>query len=294
MVSSALLRLHLSILIAGFTGILGKLIELDSFVLSGYRSIFTAAMFFCFLLITKNLIKIPARKYVKIIALGTLLGIHWIFFYGSIKFANVSIAVICLSSMGFFTSLLEPLLLKRKLQIKEIIYSLISILGILFIFKFDSQYRLGITIGFISAFLASTYTILNKKFVINYDVKTLLLYEMLGSSIFFIFCTPFYVNIFSFDKLIGTPSDYVYLLLLSSVCTIGLYLLQISVVKVISAFTVNLSYNLEPIYSIILAMIIFKEGQELNFSFYIGLILIILSVALQTISSLKAKKHKPF
>ncbi|EFY06172.1 hypothetical protein HMPREF9444_02083 [Succinatimonas hippei YIT 12066] len=117
---------------------------------------------------------------------------------------------------------------------------------------------------------------------------------MLGSSIFFIFCTPFYVNIFSFDKLIGTPSDYVYLLLLSSVCTIGLYLLQISVVKVISAFTVNLSYNLEPIYSIILAMIIFKEGQELNFSFYIGLILIILSVALQTISSLKAKKHKPF
>lgn len=287
MVSSALLRLHLSILIAGFTGILGKLIELDSFVLSGYRSIFTAAMFFCFLLITKNLIKIPAKNYVKIIALGTLLGIHWIFFYGSIKFANVSIAVICLSSMGFFTSLLEPLLLKRKLQIKEIIYSLISILGILFIFKFDSQYRLGIIIGFISAFLASTYTILNKKFVINYDVKTLLLYEMLGSSIFFIFCTPFYVNIFSFDKLIGTPSDYVYLLLLSSVCTIGLYLLQISVVKVISAFTVNLSYNLEPIYSIILAMIIFKEGQELNFSFYIGLILIILSVALQTISSIK-------
>lgn len=287
MVSSALLRLHLSILIAGFTGILGKLIELDSFVLSGYRSIFTAAMFFCFLLITKNLIKIPAKNYLKIIALGTLLGIHWIFFYGSIKFANVSIAVICLSSMGFFTSLLEPLLLKRKLQIKEIIYSLISILGILFIFKFDSQYRLGIIIGFISAFLASTYTILNKKFVINYDVKTLLLYEMLGSSIFFIFCTPFYVSIFSFDKIIGTSSDYIYLLLLSSVCTIGLYLLQISVVKVISAFTVNLSYNLEPIYSIILAMIIFKEGQELNFSFYIGLILIILSVALQTISSIK-------
>lgn len=287
MVSSALLRLHLSILIAGFTGILGKLIELDSFVLSGYRSIFTAAMFFCFLLITKNLIKIPAKNYVKIIALGTLLGIHWIFFYGSIKFANVSIAVICLSSMGFFTSLLEPLLLKRKLQIKEIIYSLISILGILFIFKFDSQYRLGIIIGFISAFLASTYTILNKKFVINYDVKTLLLYEMLGSSIFFIFCTPFYVSIFSFEKIIGTSNDYIYLLLLSSVCTIGLYLLQISVVKVISAFTVNLSYNLEPIYSIILAMIIFKEGQELNFSFYIGLILIILSVALQTISSIK-------
>ena len=287
MVSSALLRLHLSILIAGFTGILGKLIELDSFVLSGYRSIFTAAMFFCFLLITKNLIKIPAKNYVKIIALGTLLGIHWIFFYGSIKFANVSIAVICLSSMGFFTSLLEPLLLKRKLQIKEIIYSLISILGILFIFKFDSQYRLGIIIGFISAFLASTYTILNKKFVINYDVKTLLLYEMLGSSIFFIFCTPFYVSIFSFEKIIGTSNDYIYLLLLSSVCTIGLYLLQISVVKVIFAFTVNLSYNLEPIYSIILAMIIFKEGQELNFSFYIGLILIILSVALQTISSIK-------
>ena len=196
MVSSALLRLHLSILIAGFTGILGKLIELDSFVLSGYRSIFTAAMFFCFLLITKNLIKIPAKNYVKIIALGTLLGIHWIFFYGSIKFANVSIAVVCLSSMGFFTSLLEPLFLKRKLQIKEIIYSVISIIGILFIFKFDSQYRLGIIIGFISAFLASTYTILNKKFVSSYDVKTLLLYEMFGASIFFIFCTPIYVSIF--------------------------------------------------------------------------------------------------
>ena len=180
----------------------------------------------------------------------------------------------------------------EKLQIKEIIYSVISIIGILFIFKFDSQYRLGIIIGFISAFLASTYTILNKKVVSSYDVKTLLLYEMFGASIFFIFCTPIYVSIFSFERLIGTQSDYIYLLLLSSVCTIGLYLLQISVVKVISAFTVNLSYNLEPIYSIILAMIIFKEGKELNFSFYVGLVLIILSVALQTLSSLKAQKHR--
>ena len=292
MVGNSLLRLHLSILIAGFTGILGKLIELDSFALSGYRSLFTAAMFFCFLLLTKSLIKIPASHCIKIVALGMLLGIHWIFFYGSIKFANVSIAVVCLSSMGFFTSLLEPLFLKRKLQIKEIIYSLISIIGILFIFKFDSQYRLGIIIGFISAFLASTYTILNKKFVVSYNVKTLLLYEMLGASIFFILCTPIYINILSFERLIGTQSDYIYLLLLSSVCTIGLYLLQISVVKVISAFTVNLSYNLEPIYSIILAMIIFKEGKELNFSFYVGLLLIILSVALQTISSLKAQNHQ--
>ena len=292
MVGNALLLLHLSILIAGFTGILGKLIELDSFVLSGYRSIFTAAMFFCFLAFTKSIIKIPTHNAVKITALGVLLGIHWIFFYGSIKFANVSIAVVCLSSMGFFTSLLEPLFLQRKLQIKEIIYSVISIIGILFIFKFDSQYRLGIIIGFISAFLASTYTILNKKFVSSYDVKTLLLYEMFGASIFFIFCTPIYVSIFSFERLIGTQSDYIYLLLLSSVCTIGLYLLQISVVKVISAFTVNLSYNLEPIYSIILAMIIFKEGKELNFSFYVGLVLIILSVALQTLSSLKAQKHR--
>ena len=118
------------------------------------------------------------------------------------------------------------------------------------------------------------------------------MYELLGASIFFIFCTPIYVKILSFERLIGTQSDYIYLLLLSSVCTIGLYLLQISVVKVISAFTVNLSYNLEPIYSIILAMIIFKEGKELNFSFYVGLVLIILSVGLQTISALKAKNQQ--
>ena len=292
MIITALLKLHLSILIAGFTGILGKLICFDSFILGWYRGLITFGVLALIMYFAKSFITIKPKDKIRCLFLGGILALHWICFYGSIKLSNVSIGVICLSCMGFFTSILEPLIIKNKLSIKESLFSLLSLIGILFVFQFESKYRLGIAVGVLGAFLASLYTILNKKMVIKYKADSLLLYEMAGVILLLTLLMPIYFSFNPFSNLEGSVLDFFYVFLLSTLCTIGLYYLQISVMKIISAFTVNLSYNLEPIYSIIIAMILFNEAKDLNFSFYVGLLFIFVSVSLQTLSVIKTNKRK--
>ena len=154
--------------------------------------------------------------------------------------------------------------------------------GIILIFHFDTRYRLGICLGAISSALADLFTITNKKVGSKHVTSTLLLYEMAGGFIGLSCLLPLYLSYFPVPTILPDLSDFINLLLLASICTIGLYILQIQVLKTISAFTVNLSYNLEPVYSILLAMLLFNEAKELNISFYIGLSIIILSVILQT------------
>ena len=227
----------------------------------------------------------------KIGSVGLLLALHWIFFYGSIKASNVSIGVVCLSLMSIFTAIFEPLINRHRISFREILFSLVAVLGIVLIFHFDTRYRVGICMGVISSALASLFTIVNKKVAVNYTSSTMLLYEMLGGFLGLSCILPAYLHYFPVPSILPGAQDLIYLLCLASVCTVGLYILQIQVLKVISAFTVNLSYNLEPIYSIIGAMLIFQEAKDLNFSFYLGLGLIVLSVVLQTLNVL-SQHHK--
>lgn len=203
-------------------------------------------------------------------------------FYGSIKASNISIGVVCFSLTGFFTAFLEPILNRHSVSFKEVLFSLLTLAGIILIFHFDTRYRLGIGLGIISSALAALFTIANKKIRGRQDANTLLLFEMGGGFIGLSFILPFYLYYFPVHTVFPDKSDFIYLLFLASFCTIGLYLLQIQVLNRISAFTVNLSYNLEPLYSILLAMLFFHEARELNTSFYLSLGLILLSVLLQT------------
>lgn len=285
----AFIKLHISIILAGFTGVFGKLISLNEALLVWNRMLFTFVVFFLILLLSNRLKKVSFRDMLKIGGTGFLLGLHWIFFYGSIKASNVSIGVVCFSLTGLFTAILEPLIGHRQISVKEILFSLVAVGGIAMIFHFDTRYRTGILFGGISAFLAAIFTITNKKVGSRYDASTMLLYEMLGGFLCITCILPFYLHYFSVSRFIPSQIDIIYLFILSFFCTIGLYLLQIQVLKNISAFTVNLSYNLEPVYSIILAMIMFNEAKELNFSFYIGLCLIVLSVLLQMYSVLRMR-----
>ncbi|PXV63002.1 EamA-like transporter family protein [Dysgonomonas alginatilytica] len=288
----AFIKLHLSILIAGFTGIFGKLISLNEGVLVWYRVLITSVVFYFILLVTKNLPAIPKREIIKIGGVGLLLALHWIFFYGSIKASNVSIGVVCFSAVGFFTAVLEPLLNRHKVSYKELFFSLIAVCGILLIFQFDVQYRMGIVFGIISSAFCALFTILNKRVGANHNSSSMLLYEMLGGFVFMSCILPFYLYFIPVESLTPSIPDWIYLFLLSTVCTIGLCLLQIQALKYISAFTVNLSYNLEPIYSIILAIVIFGEAKELAPVFFIGLGIIILSILLQMISVSRSRTTK--
>lgn len=283
------LKLHLSIFIAGFTGVFGKLISVNEGFLVLYRMAITSVLLFLFLNLTKKLVRLKSQDIIKVAGVGLLLGLHWLFFYGSIKAANVSIGVICFSLVGCFTAVFEPLIFRRGLSIKELSYSLLTVAGILLIFQFDSQCRFGILLGVVSSAFAALFTICNKKVSGKCNSINLLFYEIIGGLALLCIAVPIYIHHLPQVHYIPTKADILYLLILSVICTIVMYILQIQVLKKVSAFTVNLSYNLEPIYSIILAMILFGEAKDLNPAFYIGLSLILLSVALKSLETFKGK-----
>ena len=277
----AFLQLHMSIMLAGFTGIFGRLITLSEGALVWYRMFITAVLLFIILKIAGEFALLPLKKAVSVSLIGFLLSLHWIFFYGSIKAANVSVGVVCFSLTGFFTALFEPLLAGRRFSIREILFSFAAVAGILLIFHFDTRYRTGIIFGVISAALAALFMIANKRVSDKYPLKLLIFYEIAGGFIPLTLLMPFYLIFFHNTEYVPDIRNLTLLFLFVIFCTIIMYMLQISALRKISAFTVNLSYNLEPVYTIALASLIFGEHRQLNAAFYTGLGLITFSVLLQ-------------
>ena len=253
------LLLHLSVFIAGFTGVLGRLITLDSAILVWWRMAAAAVLMFLFLRFTEthgraSLQRYKFRDILQMGGVGMLLCLHWVFFYASIKASNVSIGVVCFSLVGFFTALFEPIINKHKFSGREFLFSLLTILGIYLIFQFDSRYRLGIALGVVSSALYALFAIANQRVGKHYEAKNMLLWEMVGGLIGLTCLIPIYNAFIPVGRLYPVGMDYPYLAFMVVVCTIGLCLLQIIVLQKIPAFTVNLTYNLEPVYSIILSM----------------------------------------
>lgn len=288
----AFIKLHLSIILAGFTGIFGKLITLNEGLLVWYRMLITSLLLFILLKIWKKFRLLPLQDMIRIGGVGFLLAMHWVFFYASIKASNISIGVICFSLVGFFTAILEPFINHRRFSVTELILSLITLSGIILIFNLDMRYQSGIILGVISSALAALFTIMNKRVGADYTSSTMLFYEMGGGFICLSVILPVYLYNFQVDTLVPSTQNIIYLMVFSVFCTILLYILQIQALKSISAFTVNLSYNLEPVYSIVLAMAFFGEAKELNYSFYLGLTLIVLSTVLQMFNVMYERKKK--
>lgn len=275
------IQLHLSVLLAGFTGLFGRLITLNEVDIVWYRMLFTSLL----LLVFTGLPRVGWHKFLQLCGCGALLGLHWMLFYGSIKASNVSIGVICFSLIGFFTALFEPIVNRRRLSWTELLFSLITVLGVLCIFSFDARYRYGIMIGIVSSAVCALYAICNKKVSVGVRSRTVLMYQMSGGLVLVSGIIPIYLMFFpSSQPVVVIPAGHNlwFMLCHALFCTVGMYLLQIQALKRLSAFTVNLTYNLEPCYTIILAFLVFGEGREINFSFYIGIVLILLSVLLQT------------
>ena len=283
------LCLHLAIFVAGFTGILGKLITLPEGPLVLYRMFLTTIILAGYFLFSKKSIRVPVREMLAICGVGVLVSVHWIFFYGSIKYSNVSIAVVCFALVGFFTAIVDPFLGRTKISPRELFFSLITVGGIALIFHFDSRHRVGIILGVLSAFFGALFTIAMKRVSAKHDSDIVLFYEMAGGFLFLAALAPLYLWLFPGIAIIPSVSDVLYLLMLSTVCTIGLFLLEIQALRTISAFTANLSFNLEPVYSVILAMFLFGEARELNTAFFVGMGLIGISVILQSIYALRQR-----
>ncbi len=279
--------LHIAVILAGFTGVFGKLISLNEGLLTWYRVLFSTIILFFIL----KLLKIKPLSTVKekfdIGKIGLLITIHWVFFYASIKYANISIGVVCYCLTSFFTAIFEPIINKKRFNISQLLLSLLTLLGISLIFHFDTSYQLGIGLGIISSAFAALYTIYNERLVQNYDSKQINYYQMFGGTIGLGLVLPLYLHFFPVDSLIPNWKDTAYLFLLALFCTVALYVMFAEILKKIAAFTVNLTFNLEPIYAIILAFLFFNEGREVNSSFYYGLALVMLSVILQSVSAIR-------
>ena len=209
------------------------------------------------------------------------------FFFGSIKYSNVSIGVVCYSLVGFFTVLFEPLICKTKFSFVELFYSLIAVFGIWLIFNFDASYRFGIILGIISAALFALYTLYNKVIEVGKSARGMLFYELLGGAVFMLLFVPLWMHFVEITRFIPIGIEWLWLIILALFCTVLLYLLHIAVLKTIPAFTVSLTGNLEPIYGILFAVIFLGEAHDLTPAFYIGMILILLSVFLQSFSKNK-------
>jgi len=280
-VRKALLQLHVSVFLAGFTGILGVLIELNEGLLVWYRMAITVVTLLALLVLRKKWQHLPFTQVKKLLGIGMLIALHWVFFYGSIKMANVSIGLVCVAGAGLFTALLEPLFLKVKIKWPEVALGLLSLLGIFLIFKFDARYRLGIGLGIVSAILASIFSVLNKKEVDKQPAQMMMVYELTGGLFLLTLLMPFYLNYFNVAKVFPSLSDIGWLLILSWLCTVLAMDLILQALKKVSAFTQNLTLNLEPVYGILLAFIVYQENKQLGTSFYLGISCIVLSVVFQ-------------
>ena len=277
----ALTQLHIAVLLAGFTGILGALIQLNEIWLVWYRIAITVVTLLLAAGLLKQSLRIASASAFRLMGIGAIIALHWVFFYGSIKLSNVSIGLICFASVGLFTSLLEPLINKTPFALAEMVLGLISLLGIYIIFHFDTRYRTGIIMGTLSSLLAAIFSVLNKRSVASIAPRLMLFYEMAGGVLALTLLMPLYLHYFPAGNSRPSPMDLGWLLILSWACTILAMDLMLKSLQHISAFTQTLTLNLEPVYGIAMAWFFFKENQQLNTSFYLGFALIALSVALQ-------------
>lgn len=285
----ALFQLHLAVFLAGFTAILGKLISLNEGMLVWFRLFITVLTLAILSKMRGDFRKLSIKEMMPVFGVGALIAFHWVCFYGSVKYANVSVAVVCLAASGFFTSFFEPLFHRRKVSWVEVLLGVMAITGIYIIFEFHPQYALGIAFGIFSAVGSSLFPIFNKLLIARYPVRTLTFYELLGGLIVLSILLPLYLGWFPQGNYWPTLADWGWLLVLAWICTIYCFDLQLNALHSISAFTSNLAYNLEPVYGIIFGFILFQENKLLSGHFYWGVLLIILAVALQTLRVIRLK-----
>ena len=270
----AFLQLHIAVFLAGFTGILGLLITLNEGLIVWYRLLITALTMWILFALLKKLQAISWADRLKIMGVGFIAAMHWVTFYGAIKYANVSVALVCFSAISFFTALFEPLILRKKINWTELLLGLVTLSGIYIIFHFDTQFKTGIMIGLVSAVLAALFPIFNREFLKRVNVETLLSWQQTGGFLTLSFLLPFYLQKFPAGHFIPTWSDFGWLLVLAWFCSVLAFQLSGNALKRLSAFTVNLTYNLEPVYGILLAFVVYQENKYLSHWFYWGFAII--------------------
>lgn len=277
----AFLELHIAVFLFGFTAILGDLIQLEASWLVWWRVLITSLSLILFINLRQKIGALSRQDILKFMGIGTLVGLHWVAFYGAIKLANASIAVLCMATTSLFTSILEPMISKNRIKKYQMMLGIIIIPGMAFILRdLSFDLRAGFFVGILAAFLATLFSIFNKLLINKTDELTMTFIELGSAWLFLSIVIPIYhlviqepINLFP-----KSIEDWGYILILSLLCTTLAYVLSLRALKYLSAFASNLTINMEPIYGILLAWVLLSDNKELSPSFYIGVLIIFLTV----------------
>jgi drug/metabolite transporter (DMT)-like permease len=273
------LNLHLIVFIWGFTAILGALITISADALVWYRMLFASVFLSLFLVFKKKSFRIPIKSFLKLIFVGLLIALHWIFFFKAIHVSNVSITLSVFSLGAFFASILEPIFYGRKVLWYEVFFGLIIIAGLALIMKVEVNYLEGMLYALVAIILGVLFTLMNGKLIENHDPSVISFYEFLAG-VFFITIYFLFQQKFSLDFFVLTVNNWILILILASICTAYAFTASVKVMQKLSPYTVMLTTNLEPVYGIVLAYFILGGKEKMSFEFYIGAIIIVITVIL--------------
>ncbi len=276
------LHFHVIVFIWGFTAVLGALISIGATALVWYRMLIASLVIFVYIKIKGISLRAKGKTLLGLAGVGVLIALHWLTFFGAVKIANVSITLVMMSTGAFFTSILEPIFYKRKIIWYELVFGLLVIGGLYLIFEVETRYTEGIIVALISALLAALFTLFNGKYAKKHDSVMISFYELLTGALFI---TVFLAVTNRFDASFFQvqQTDWIYLIILATVCTAYAFIASVKVMKHLTPYTIMLTTNMEPVYGIILAFLILGDAEQMNTGFYFGAILILLTVILNGI-----------
>ncbi len=281
------LHLHLIVFIWGFTAILGALISIDAIPLVWYRMLLAVIVLYIYFLIKRKNLKVSPKTLLKFFIGGVLIALHWIAFFTAIKVSNVSVALVSMSTGALFTSFIEPVFFKRRLNFIEFIFGIIVISGLYLFLMLKTNILSELFMHLIASFLSALFTVLNGLFIKQHDAETISFYQLFFGVLFI----TVYILLstgFTLERFTLTTNDIIYLVILSTICTAYAFIVSVDVMKYLTPYTVMLTINLEPVYGIILAVLIFGEAEKMNPQFYLGAAIIFVTVIINGV--IKNKK----
>ncbi len=279
--SSDYLKLHFIVFLWGFSAILGKLVTIPAVEMIFYRALLAALGMGAVIYFTKGTFKVSGKDLIKLIAIGFIVSLHWLAFFGSARVSNVSVSLVGFATNSLWAALLEPWFNKSQIKKYEVFLGLMVLSGLYIIFSFDFEYKMGLLLGILAGFTSALFSVFNSKMVKRISARSITFYEMIG--VFFgtgVFLLLYHYLLVTDHQWQGIPTgmDFVYIAILAGVCSVYAYTVAVELMKRISVFMIQLTLNLEPVYGIIMAVIIFGQQEKMNLNFYIGTLVILSAV----------------
>ena len=286
-------KLHFIVFLWGFTAVLGKLISIPPVEMVFYRTLLAAIGMAVLMIFLKKSFAVSRKDLVVIFLTSIIVAIHWVTFFVSGNISNPSTSLVGFATCSFWAAFIEPIAKRKNIQLLEIGLGLIVLLGLTIILTFNFQYPMGLFLGIVSGMTAALFSVINSKLVHQVNAYTITFYEMLGACLVILFFMPVYQNTWAPQgelNLAPTFVDWIYIAIMALACSVYAFSVSINLSKKLSVFFIQLALNLEPVYGIILALLVFGQKEVMSLNFYVGTIIILCAVIAYPV--LKKRKNQ--